>query len=80
MRIPDNENNQRDEKLGRLVFNISYWIYAIRFVFIDSLLALILLYFIHKPLWLSPVIGCAAFILWRSLRRFILKIFLSFLR
>lgn len=73
MNMPDNEQDKRDEKLGRLVFSISYLLYALKFVVIASLIALILLYFIHKPLWLSPIIGCTVFLIWRSFRRFVLK-------
>ena len=79
MRISDTEQNSREEKLGRFIYNITYWIYAIRFICLASLPALILLYFMHKPLWLSPIIGFAVFFLWRSFRRFILKIMFRFL-
>lgn len=80
MRTPDKEHNRRAEKLGRFVFDISYWIYAVKFVVIASLLALAVLYLIHKPLWLAPIIGYGIFLIIQTIRKYVFRQWSYFFR
>ncbi len=64
----------RNEKLGQAVVGISWFIFAAKFIVIASVIALVVLYFIGKPLWLSPIIAIGAFALYRLGLRLIWKL------
>ncbi len=49
--------DKRDEKIGGAIVNISWWIFAAKFLVIVTVIAGIVLYLIHKPLWIAPLIG-----------------------
>ena len=57
------------EKIGRTVFSISYFFYALKFILISSAVWLVILYFFHKPLWLAPLGAIAVFLLYRAVYR-----------
>jgi len=59
------DEDKRDEKIGRAIVNITWIFFAIKFIVIVSLIALAVLFFMGKPLWIAPVIGLAAFILYK---------------
>ncbi len=65
-----NENEQ-NEKVGRGIVTISWILFAIRFIFVTGVIALAVLYFTGKPLWLSPIIAVALFIVYRICWRLI---------
>ena len=65
---------ERNEKLGQAVVGISWFIFAAKFIVIASVIALVVLYFIGKPLWLSPIIAIGAFALYRLGLRLIWKL------
>ena len=57
--------DERDEKLGRAIVGLTWLAFAAKFIIIVSLIALVVLYFIGRPLWIAPVIGVGAFIVYR---------------
>ncbi len=59
-----NEDLQ-NEKWGSGIVGITWILFAIRFLAVVSLIALALLYFLGKPLWIAPVIAVALFIVYR---------------
>ena len=64
-----------DEKIGKAIVNIRWFIFAVKFIIVVSLIALVILYFLERPLWIAPVIGICAFVVyrltWRLICRFI---------
>ncbi len=64
----------RNEKLGQAVVGISWFIFAAKFIVIAAVIALVVLYFIGKPLWLAPIIAIGAFALYRLVLRLIWKL------
>ncbi len=56
---------ERNEKLGRTVSGIVWILYAARFIIVTTVIALVILYFIGKPLWIAPVVGIAVFAAYR---------------
>lgn len=58
-------DDERDEKLGRAILSISQIIYAIGFIAFVSVIALAVLFFMGKPLWIAPLIGVGAYIIYR---------------
>lgn len=63
----------REEKIGRAVVSVNYVIFALRRIAVFTLAALVILFLVHKPLWLAPVIGTAVFFIYRALRRWIIS-------
>ncbi|MBR6702077.1 MAG: hypothetical protein IKI78_02920 [Clostridia bacterium] len=68
--------DEKYEKIGKTVFSITYFVFALRMTVFFSAAALIILLIIHKPLWIAPVAGVAAFLVYRGIRRLILRVFL----
>ena len=69
--------DERDEKLGRTIVGISWFFFALKFIAAVSLIALVILYFIGKSLWLAPLIGFGVFTLYRLFWRGILHLVLK---
>ncbi len=65
---------ERNEKLGQAVVGISWFIFAAKFIVIASVIALVVLYFIGKPLWLAPIIAIGAFAVYRLALRLVWKL------
>ena len=65
---------ERNEKLGQAVVGISWFIFATKFIVITTVIALIVLYFIGKPLWIAPIIAVGAFAVYRLFLRLIWKL------
>ncbi|MCR5673718.1 MAG: hypothetical protein K6F87_08415 [Lachnospiraceae bacterium] len=58
-------DDKRDEKIGRAIVGITWLIFAAKFILIVTVLALVVLYFIGKPLWLAPLIAIGVFAVYR---------------
>ena len=54
-----------EEKLGKAVMGIAWIFFAIKFIVIASVVALPILWLLHKPLWIAPIAGVILYILWR---------------
>ena len=65
------DQNDRDEKLGRAILTLSWWIFAAKFLVITTVIAGIVLYFLGKPLWIAPLIAFGLFIVYRLILRLI---------
>lgn len=61
--------NQKYETIGRAIAKLSYWWYAFKLILVFSLIALVVLYLVHKPLWFAPIIGVVVFLIYRTIRR-----------
>ena len=68
------DERERNEKLGQAVVGISWFIFAAKFLVITTLIALIILYFLGKPLWIAPIIAVGAFAVYRLFLRLIWKL------
>jgi hypothetical protein len=77
---PTHNEDERYEKLGRTIVGISWFFFALKFIAVASLVALVILYFIGKPLWLAPLIGFGAFTLYRLFWRFVIGLFIKWSR
>ena len=65
---------ERNEKLGQAVVGISWFIFAAKFIVITTVIALAVLYFIGKPLWIAPIIAVGAFAVYRLFLRLMWKL------
>ena len=65
---------ERDEKLGRAILSVSQIIYAIGFIAVVSVIALVILLIIGKPLWIAPVVGVVVYLLYRLVLTAILNL------
>ena len=65
---------ERNEKLGQAVVGISWFIFAAKFLVITTLIALVVMYFLGKPLWIAPIIAVGAFAVYRLFLRLIWKL------
>lgn len=74
------DEDKKYETIGRTICSISYLVYALKIVALISVIALVVLYFLHKPLWLAPVIGFVMFWIYRSIRRMIISGIIRFSR
>ena len=70
--------NEQNEKMGRAVVGIVWIIFAAKFIIIATVVALVILYFIGKPLWIAPIAAVIVFaayrILWGSIWRLISRL------
>ena len=66
--------DERDEKLGKAILSVSQIIYAIGFIAVVSVIALVILLIIGKPLWIAPVIGVVVYVLYRLVLTAILRL------
>ena len=57
--------DERNEKIGRTIVGLAWFAFAAKFIIIVSAIALVILYFLGKPLWIAPVIGAGTFIIYR---------------
>ena len=53
--------NEQNEKMGRAVVGIAWIIFAAKFIIIATVVALVILYFIGKPLWIAPIAAVIVF-------------------
>ena len=67
------DQDERDEKLGRTIFSIAWFLFVIKFLAVATLIALAIVYILGKPLWLAPLIAVGAFIIYRLIWRLIWK-------
>ena len=63
--------DERDEKLGRVILTLNWWIFAAKFLVIVTVIAGIVMYFLGKPLWIAPLIAIGLFIIYRLVWRLI---------
>ena len=68
------EDDRKEELIGKTIFSITYLLFALRMTALFSAAALIVLLIIGKPLWLSPIIGVACFLIYRFFRIMILRL------
>ena len=66
-----NSQDERDEKLGRIIFTLNWWIFAVKFLVVVTVISGIAIYFLGKPLWLAPLIAAGLFIIYRLIWRLI---------
>ena len=67
----DVNEDKKNEKIGRAIVNVTWFLFAARFIVIATVIAGIVLYFINMPLWIAPVIGVGLFIVYRLIWRLI---------
>ncbi len=65
------DQNERDEKLGRVILTLNWWIFAAKFLVIVTVVAGIVLYFLGKTLWIAPLIALGSFIVYRLIWRLV---------
>ena len=72
-RLPNPAAEKRQEKseetLGGAVMVILWIFVAVRRIAIVTVIALPILWLLHKPLWIAPVIGVVVYIIWRIIWR-----------
>lgn len=64
-----NDPNETADKIGIAFMTLSYILFALKFIAVTSLIALGILWLIHKPLWIAPIVGVLLFLLYRALWR-----------
>ena len=69
------EQNQRYTGLGAFVMGVMWILYALKWITVVSVIALPVLWLMHKPLWIAPIIGVIGYVIfrifWRLFWRFI---------
>lgn len=67
------DQDERDEKLGRTIFSIAWFLFVIKFLAVATLVSLVFVYILGRPLWLASLIAVGAFIIYRLIWRLIWK-------
>ncbi|MBE5850286.1 MAG: hypothetical protein E7298_09035 [Lachnospiraceae bacterium] len=67
----DINEDQKNEKIGRAIVNITWFWFVAKFIVVTTVIVGIVLYSINKPLWIAPLIGIGAFIIYRLFWRLI---------
>ena len=63
--------DERDEKIGRAIVTLGWWIFAAKFIIIATVLVGIAVYLLGKLLWIAPLIAIGAFVVYRLIWRLI---------
>ena len=58
-------SNEQEGKVGRAVMGFAWIVFAIKFILFFSVVALVVLYFLKKPLWLAPIIAVMLYLFYR---------------
>ena len=70
-RVQDN----KDTKLGAFVMGIIWILYALKWIALGTIVALPVLWFMHKPLWIAPITGLILYVIvrifWRLFWKFV---------
>lgn len=66
--------DSKDTKLGAFVMCILWILYALKWVAIGTVAALPVLWFMHKPLWIAPIIGLILYIIIRIIWKLFWKL------
>ena len=67
------DEKDREEKIGRTVAGLAWILFAVKFLVIVSVIALPVVYFLGKPLWMAPVVALVVYIIYRLGWRLVLK-------
>ena len=62
-----------DEKIGKTIVNIRWFVFAAKFIIVVTLIAFVILYFLERSLWIAPIIGVCAFVVYRLIWRIICR-------
>ena len=66
-----NDQDERDEKIGRAIMTLGWWIFAAKFLVVSTVIAGIVMYFLGRPLWIAPLIAIGLFIVYRLILRLV---------
>ena len=67
----DVNEDKKNEKIGRAIVNVSWFIFVAKFIIVATLVAGIVIYIMGRPLWLAPVIAVCLFIIYRLIWRLV---------
>lgn len=73
-------DGRKEEKLGRALFTVTYWLYALSVIIPVTVISGFILHFAGMPLWPAPLAGLAVWLVIRTVRRLILRIFIRLSR
>ena len=58
-------SDEHEGKVGRAVMGFAWIVFAIKFILFFSVVALVVLYFLKKPLWIAPIIAFGLYLFYR---------------
>ncbi len=68
------EEKEREEKIGRTVAGFARFLFVVKFlVVVTVVIALPVMFFLGRPLWMAPVLAVVVFIVYRLGWRLVLK-------
>ncbi len=69
------EEKEREEKIGRTVAGFARFLFVVKFlVVVTVVIALPVMYFLGKPLWMAPVFAVVLYVIYRLVWRLVFKI------
>ena len=68
------DEDKRYEKLGRAAAGFAWFVFAAKFLAVTTIIALVILYLIGRPLWIAPIAAVIVFSLYRLVWRLLWKI------
>ena len=68
------KNNAQNDTIGRTLMTLMWIWFTIKFIGITSLIALLVLWIIRKPLWLAPIIAVGLYFVYRLFRMLFLML------
>jgi len=66
--------DKRDEKIGRSIVTLSWWIFSAKFLIVATIIAGVVIFFLEKPLWIAPVVAIILFIIYKLMWRLIWRL------
>ena len=68
------DEDKRYEKMGRAAVGFAWLLFAAKFLAVTTVISLIILYLLGKPLWIAPIIAVIIFALYKAVWRLIWKL------
>ncbi len=59
------QNSNNDAKIGKAIVSIRWYAFLLKMFITVSIIALVILHLLSKPLWIAPVIGLCACVVYR---------------
>ncbi len=71
------DEDRKYEKLGEIIFSATYWLFALRIILAVAVPCTILMIAFHKPFWIGSLMGIGAWLVYRTIRRFVFRILIK---
>ena len=67
------DDDKKMESLGRTTVSVTYWLWALKIIAVTTVIFLVIYWLVGVPLWCAPITGALVWLVYRFIRRLILR-------